>query len=346
MNITVGSIAALVGGVVEGDASATISRPAGIEQGAPGTISFLADHRYEEHAYTSQATALIVGSDFKPRQPLIPALIRVPDVRVAVAMLLDKFQGAVKPQAGISSQAMVADDTRLGEGVSVGHFAVISNGASIGKNTVVYDQVYVGPHVRIGEDCVLFPGTRIYHDCELGDRCIVHSNTVIGADGFGFAPREDGSYAKVAQVGRVRIGNDVEIGSACTIDRATMGETVIEDGVKLDNLIQIAHNVHIGAHTVIAAQAGIAGSTRIGRHCQIGGQVGFAGHLEIADGSRFQAQSGVATSISEPGQAFFGSPAIPYHQYLRAYTVFKNLPDLDKRLRKLERIISALDQSE
>ena len=339
MKISVATIAEWVNGEVEGDPQRMIHGPARIEEATEGTISFLADPRYEEYAYTSGATALLVSRDFSPRQALQAALIRVDNVRQAVASLLARFDGSQASPAGIAAQAYMAGSASLAAGVSVGRFSVVEEGASIGRDSILHDQVWIGPGVRIGERCVIFPGVRIYRDCQVGDDCIIHSNTVIGADGFGFAPQPDGSYVKIPQVGRVLIGDKVEIGSNCTIDRATMGETVIEEGVKLDNLIHIAHNVRVGAHTVMASQVGIAGSTRIGRHCQIGGQAGFSGHIEIADRTLVQAQSGIASSVTEPGQAVFGSPAIAYRQFIKAHTVFKNLPDLDKRLRRLEKML-------
>lgn len=339
MKISVATIAEWVNGEVEGDPQRMIHGPARIEEASEGTISFLADPRYEEYAYTSGASALLVGRDFSPRNAVQAALIRVDNVRQAVASLLARFDGPSASPSGIAAQAFVAGSASLASGVSVGRFSVVEEDATVGQDTILHDQVWIGPGVQIGERCVIFPGVRIYRDCLIGNDCIIHSNTVIGADGFGFAPQPDGSYVKIPQVGRVVIGDKVEIGSNCTIDRATMGETVIEEGVKLDNLIHIAHNVRVGAHTVMASQVGIAGSTRIGRHCQIGGQAGFSGHIEIADRTLVQAQSGIASSVTEPGQAVFGSPAIGYRQFIKAHTVFKNLPDLDKRLRRLEKML-------
>jgi UDP-3-O-[3-hydroxymyristoyl] glucosamine N-acyltransferase len=339
MQITVDTIALLIDGQVEGDGSLAIHGPSRIEEGQPGTITFLADLRYEEFAYTTQASALLVSRDFKPRQPLRPTLIRVADVRQAVAALLERFDGSREVHRGVSPQAAVEDSATLAPDVSVGHFSVVGQGARIGAGTMIHDQVFVGADVQIGARCVLHPGVRILHGCILGDEVVIHSNTVIGSDGFGFAPQPDGSYVKVPQVGRVHIASRVEIGANCVIDRATMGETVIEEGVKLDNLIHIAHNVRVGAHTVMAAQVGVAGSTRIGRYCQFGGQAGVAGHLEVADGTRVQAQSGIASTQPVEGQALFGSPAIGYKDYIRSYGVFKQLPDLDRRLRRLERLL-------
>lgn len=337
MRVTVAMIARLVQGDIEGDPDVEIKGPAPIEAGTPGTISFLADTKYEPFVYTTGASALLVDRSFTPRQPITASLIRVDHVRMAVASLLQAFDQSRAGTGTISPQAHVDESASLQANVSVGRFSVIDQDAEIGEGTIIHDQVSIGKGVRVGKNCVLFPGVRVYKGCKIGDNCMIHSNTVIGSDGFGFAPRADGSYDKVPQLGNVVLGDHVEIGANCVIDRATMGSTVIENGVKLDNLIQIAHNVRIGAHTVIAAQAGIAGSTHIGAHCQIGGQVGIVGHIQIADGTKIQAQSGVAGAIKENDQAVYGSPAIPYGNYVRSYAVFKQLPELEKRLRKLEK---------
>lgn len=330
-------IAQLVQGDIEGDPQLEIQGPAPIEAGTTGTISFLADQKYESFAYTTSSSALLVDRQFQPQQPISATLIRVDNVRLAVAHLLKQFDQSKAGSGTVAPQAWVDETARLGTGVSIGRFSVVEAGAEIGDGTVIHDQVSIGKGVRIGKNCVLFPGVRIYTNCQIGDDCMIHSNAVIGSDGFGFVPKEDGSYDKVPQVGNVVLEDHVEIGANCVIDRATMGSTVIETGVKLDNLIQIAHNVRVGAHTVIAAQTGIAGSTRIGAHCQIGGQVGIVGHIQIANGTKIQAQSGVAGAISIKGQAVYGSPAIPYGNYVRSYAVFKQLPELEKRLRKLEK---------
>lgn len=339
MQVTVETIARLVGGEIEGDGSRLIHAPARIEDAGQGTISFLADPRYEEHIYSSGVSALLVHHDFQPRQPISATLIRVRDVRGAVAALLQEFEQARKGPAGVSPQASVDPAAVLADQVTVGRFSIVEQGARIGKGTVIHDQTYVGRDVVIGENCVLYPGVRILHGCILGDEVIIHSNAVIGADGFGFAPQPDGSYKKIPQLGVVRIGNRVEIGANSAIDRATMGETVIEDGVKLDNLIQIAHNVRVGAHTVMAAQVGVAGSARIGRSCQLGGQVGVAGHMEIADGTRAAAQTGIAANQPESGKTLAGTPAMGFKDYIRSYGVFKSLPEMDRRLLRLERLL-------
>ncbi len=347
MQTTVKNIAALIQGQIEGDPDIQIVKPCKIEEGEPGGISFLGNPKYESYAYTTQASALLVSTEFKPKQPISATLIRVDNVYAAIAQLLDHF-GDVEggSNAGIAPQALIHADAQLGANVTVGPFTQVESGAVIGDDSRIEGQVYIGRDVRIGRGAKIGPGVRILHGCILGDGVVLHANAVIGADGFGFAPQQDGSYKKVSQVGIVEIGNQVEIGANTTIDRATMGATRIGNGVKLDNLVMIAHNVEIGDHTVIASQTGVAGSTKIGKHCRIGGQVGFSGHLTIADGTQIQAQSGIASSVSEKGQALFGSPAIPYNAYIRSYGVFKKLPDLYRKIARLERSLKTLSDKE
>lgn len=336
MQVTVGMLAALVGGKVEGNPDIVITRPSGIESAPPDAVTFLADAKYESFLYSTQAGVVLLPENFELKHPVSTTLIRVPDVRAAIASLLVQFKPG-EEVSGVASNAVVDPTAMLQDGVSVGHFSVIGRGVVIGTGTVIHDQVFVGKDVQIGRECIIYPGVKIYHGTRIGDRCIIHANVVIGADGFGFLPQPDHSWSKVPQVGIARIEDDVEIGANSTIDRATMGETVIERGAKLDNLIHIAHNVRIGAHTVIAAQVGIAGSTQVGEGCKIGGQAGIAGHITIADGTQVQAQSGIAGKIIEPNQAVFGSPAIPYGDFVRAFTVFKQLPDLAKKVSRLEK---------
>ncbi len=332
MQITVGQLAQMLHGRVEGNPDALIDRPSRIEEGGAGSISFLSNPRYEDHLYTTTATAVLVAEDFEPRKPVKTTLIRVPDVYAALAFLLERF-GQEREQSGqgVSERAEVHPEAEVEEGAYIGPFVVVERGARIAAAARLTAQVYVGENASIGEGSVLHPGVRVYRDCRIGRHCILHSNVVIGSDGFGFAPQADGSYKKVPQLGYVELEDEVEVGANTVIDRATMGATLIKKGVKLDNLIQVAHNVQIGEHTVIAAQTGIAGSTHIGSRAQIGGQVGFVGHIRVADGVKIQAQSGVAASIKEEGSAWYGSPAIPYSRFLRSYAVFKQLPDLVKK---------------
>lgn len=337
MQLSAKELAQLLNGSVEGNSDVTVNRPSKIEEGGEGTISFLGNPKYESYAYTTTASILLVNQNFQPQEPITPTLIRVDNVYESIALLLEKFNVGNNTYQGISDNAIIHESASIGENTSVGDQVIIENDAIIGKNCVFHPQVFIGHHVKIGDNVTLFPGVRIMHSCSIGDNCTVYANTVIGSDGFGYALKEDGRYEKIAQIGNVIIEDNVEIGSNTTIDRATMGSTIIRRGVKLDNLIQVAHNVEIGENTVIAAQAGIAGSTKIGKNCRIGGQVGFAGHLTIADGTQIQAQSGLASSVNEPNTAIFGSPAIGYKDYIRAYAVFKKLPDLYKKISQLEK---------
>lgn len=344
MQISAAQLAQIIQGEVEGDPSAMISHPAKIEEAGPGGITFLADPAYESFLYSTGATAVLVSNDFQPRQPISCTLIRVANVRMAVGQLLTAFQEseAAQIERTISAQAVVDPKAQLGEQVAIGRFSIVEADARIGSGTLILDQVYVGTGVRIGKNCTLHPGVRIAKGCEIGDNCVLHANVVIGSDGFGFAPQADGSYTKVPQLGKVIVEDDVEIGANTVIDRATMGATLIRKGVKLDNLIQIGHNVEIGEHTVIAAQAGIAGSSKIGKGCRIGGQVGIAGHLSIADGTQLQAQSGVGGHLRETGASLMGSPALNYRDFQRSYVVFKQLPQLYRELDRLKKELSDL----
>ncbi|MDX1940762.1 MAG: UDP-3-O-(3-hydroxymyristoyl)glucosamine N-acyltransferase [Saprospiraceae bacterium] len=337
MQLSASEIAQLLNGSVEGDPQVKVSRPSKIDEGGIGTITFLANNKYEEFAYTTTASVLLVSREFVPKQQISATLIRVENVYNSISFLLEKFGNQAVINTGISSQAFIHPNAKLGQDVSVEMFSVIEEGATIGEGSRILAQVYIGRNVVLGKNVLIYPGVKIMYDCKIGDNCIIHSNVVIGGDGFGFAPQADGAYKKVPQTGNVVIENNVEIGAGTTIDRATMGSTIIRSGVKLDNLIQIAHNVEVGENTVIAAQAGIAGSTKIGKNCRIGGQVGFAGHIIIADGTQIQAQSGIASSIEEPNTALFGSPAIGYKDYIRSYAVFKKLPELYKLLSELEK---------
>ncbi len=343
MQISAAELAHLLGGKVEGDPEVTVNRPSKIEEGQEGTISFLSNLKYEHFAYTSNASILLVSNDFEPKQPIASTLIRVPNVYESVAFLLEKFNQFKGPEEGISKQAFIHARTQIGEDVTIGHFAVIEEGAIIGNNVTIYPQVYIGPDVHIQENTSIHPGVRIYKDCKIGKNCTIHSNTVIGSDGFGFAPQDDGTYKKVAQIGNVVIEDDVEVGANTCIDRATMGSTVIKKGVKLDNLVQLAHNVEIGANTVMAAQSGVAGSTKIGANCQIGGQAGFVGHIKIADHVKVQAQSGISRPISKDHSAVYGSPALNYRDYLKSYAVFRQLPELAAKINTLEKMLEELN---
>lgn len=337
MQIAAKEIAHMLGGTLEGDGEALVKKPGKIEEGGPGTITFLANPRYEPFAYTTHCAVMLVQREFLPSMPVAAqALIRVDDVYDSLRKLMERFADVLQPKSpGVSEKAWIHPAAQVAENVSIGVFSVVEENAQVGAGSTLHAQVFIGKNVTIGKNCTLYPGVKVYHGCQIGDNCILHSNAVIGSDGFGFVPQPDGSYLKLPQLGNVVVEDNVEIGANTTVDRATMGSTVVRQGVKLDNLVMVAHNVEIGDHTVVAAQAGIAGSTKLGKFCRIGGQAGFVGHIEVADGTQVQAQSGVAASIKQPGSAVYGSPALPYNDYLRAYAVFKKLPELYKKIMKL-----------
>lgn len=346
MKVTAAQLAQLLNGSLDGDPNATVYRPARIEEAAEGDFAFLDNVKYESYAYATKASILLVHRSFKPSQPVRCTLIRVDDVRSSLALLLQKFDGANNNSNGsaVSGEAAVHQLAKIGLSTSVGAYVVIEEGAVIGNNCVIYPQVYIGRNVRIGDNVRIYPGVRIHFDCVIGDNCVLHANAVIGADGFGFAQQEDKTWKKIPQVGNVVLENNVEVGACTCIDRAALGSTLIRDGAKIDNLVHIAHNVDIGKNTALAAQVGVAGSTHLGDNIQVGGQVGFAGHISIADGTRIQAQSGLASSVSEPNSALFGSPAIGYKDFIRAHIVFKQLPDLQRKLMQLEKKLKEMEE--
>ena len=317
-------IAEILGGTVDGNPEATVTAFARIESGKPGTICFFANPKYEHYVYSCKADIIIVNKSFEPKEPVHPTMVRVDDAYSAVASLLDYVTAkkrSYRRHRGWHSK--VRWSARLGKKVYVGDFAYIGRNASIGDCTKIYENVYIGDGVKIGSFCTIYPGVRIYPGMEIGDRVIIHANAVIGADGFGFAPIEDGTWKKIEHTGNVIIEDDVEIGANACIDKSQMGSTVIRKGAKIDDLCMIAHNVEVGRNTVMAAMTGIAGSTKVGEHCIFGGQSGIAGHITIADNTSLGAQTGVLGSIKTPGQSFMGTPAIPYREYLRSYAVFK-----------------------
>lgn len=327
----------LLNGEIVGDPEVIVERPGKIEEAGPGDITFLANPKYESFAYTTNASVILVGRDFVPKEPIKATMIKVDDVYACITFLLNEFGGKVEVESGVSSQAFVHASASLGNAVSVGHFSVLEEGTEVGEETVIFSQVFIGKNAKIGKNCILYPGVKIHRDCVIGDGCILNSNAVIGGDGFGFAPQKDGSYQKIAQTGNVILEDNVEVGSNTSIDRATMGSTIIRKGAKLDNLIMVAHNVEIGENTVVAAQAGFAGSSKIGKGCMIGGQSGFVGHIQVADGTKVQAQSGVNKTIKDENSAWYGSPILPYNDYLRSYAAFRKLPKLMKRIQELEK---------
>jgi len=344
MQFTAKQISEIVNGSIEGDGDAVVSRVEKIEEAGKEGLTFLANPKYESYLYTTGASVVIVNNDQVVERPVSPTLIRVKNAYTAITLLLDQYNKFRFHKTGIEEPSFIHPSVQLGEDVYVGAFSYIGEGVKIGDNASIYPQVYIGDNVKIGAGSILFPGVRVYHDCVLGENVIIHSGTVVGSDGFGFAPQEDGTYRKISQIGNVLIENDVEIGANTTIDRATMGHTIIRKGVKLDNLIQLAHNVEVGEHSVIAAQTGISGSTKIGKHVILGGQVGAVGHITIADGSQVQAQSGINRSIEEPDLKWAGTPASQFQNQMRTQVIMQRLPDLDRRLDQLEQLVKKLKE--
>ena len=341
MEITAEQLAALVKGVVDGDGSTIINNYAKIEEAHKGCLTFLANPKYTHYIYTTEASAVLVRDDFKPEHPVKATLIRVADPYETLADLLNFVSSQAPQKLGVEQPSYVSEGVELPEGIYVGAFAYIGKGVKLGKNVKIYPQVYVGDNVTIGDDVTLYPGVKVYHGCRIGNRCIVQGGATIGGDGFGFAPRKDGTYEKIAQIGIVVLEDDVEIGANTTIDRATMGATVIHKGVKLDNLIQIAHNVEVGENTVMAAQVGVAGSTKIGKHNMVGGQVGFAGHITVGDYNGIGAQSGIPNHVGSK-QRLLGSPAIGALDYARQNVYLKRLAEMYSDISKLKKTIAEL----
>lgn len=336
MEFSASQIAALVSGKVEGDGNVTVSTFAKIEEGHPGAISFLANPKYTHFIYTTKSSIVLVSNDFVPEQPVGCTLIRVADPYATVASLLEMVSKmtAVQP-SGIEQPSFIADGVAVSEDCYVGAFAYIGKGAVIGKNVKIYPQSYIGAGAVVGDNTIIYPGVKVYHGCKIGKNCILHSGVVIGADGFGFAP-VNGEYNKIPQMGIVEIEDNVEIGANTTVDRAMMGATRVRHGVKLDNLIQVAHNCEVGANTVIAAQAGIAGSAKVGEGCMIGGQVGIAGHITVGDGTVIGAQSGIPNNV-KPGSRLMGYPAVSAGEFARQAIYVKNLDKLYDRVKTLEK---------
>ncbi|MBS1765130.1 MAG: UDP-3-O-(3-hydroxymyristoyl)glucosamine N-acyltransferase [Bacteroidetes bacterium] len=337
MKFTAQQIADLLKGTVEGNPQIEVSGLSKIEEGKPGTLSFLANPKYEPYIYTTQASIVIVNKSFEAEKAVAATLVKVEDAYKSFASLLEIYNQIVNDKKGIEQPSYIDPSATVGKDVYIGAFAYIGKNSVIGNGVKIYPHCYVGDNVVIKDNTTLFAGCRIYSFCQIGEECNIHAGVIIGADGFGFAPNEQNNYKKVPQIGNVIIEDHVEVGAGTTIDRATLGSTIIRKGVKLDNLIQIAHNVEIGENTVIAAQTGVAGSTKIGKNCMIGGQVGIVGHLNIADGVKIAAQSGIGTSITTPGEIVQGSPAFNISDYKRTYVVFKKLPQLERKVNELEK---------
>lgn len=342
MKFTAGDIAKLIQGTIEGDATATVNTVAKIEEGVPGALAFLANPKYTSYIYTTKASVVIVNNTFVADAPVAATLIRVPDAYQAFAGLLNYYNQHQNNKTGIEQPSFADASATLGADVYLGAFSYVGANAVIGNNVKIYPGCYVGNNVVIGNNTTLYPGVKVYAECRIGANVTLHSGVIVGGDGFGFAPNSDNNYNKVPQIGNVIIEDHVEVGANTTIDRATLGSTIIRKGAKLDNLIQIAHNVEIGENTVIAAQTGVAGSTKIGKNCMIGGQVGIIGHLVIADGVKIAAQSGIGNNIDKEGEIMQGSPAFAVGDYRRAYVGFRKLPSLMERITALEKELKEL----
>ncbi|NAS30531.1 UDP-3-O-(3-hydroxymyristoyl)glucosamine N-acyltransferase [Flavobacteriaceae bacterium R38] len=343
MKFTATQIAGILEGDIIGDPDIEVSKLSKIEEGTEGSLTFLANPKYKPYIYTTKASITIVNKDFESESDLDTTLILVEDAYKSFSTLLEYYNKVKLNKTGIEQPSFIADSVVLGENVYVGAFTYLGENVQIGKNVKIYPNVYIGDNAVIGDDAVIFAGAKIYSESIIGNYCVIHSGAIVGADGFGFAPDENGAFKKVPQTGNVILEDHVDIGAGTTIDRATLGSTIIRKGVKLDNQIQIAHNVEIGENTVIAAQTGIAGSTKIGKNCMIGGQVGIVGHITIGDGVRIQAQSGIGRNVKDL-EVLQGSPALNYGDYNKSYVYFKNLPKLANKINKLDKILDNNEQ--
>lgn len=343
MEFTAAQIAMMINGKVEGNADAAVSSFGKIEEATVGQLSFLANPKYEEYLYTTEASIVIVNESQELKKEVSAALIRVPDAYIAFATLLEKYQQIQQQQlTGIQQPVYIDATAKVGDQTYIGAFTYIGEKSIIGNNSKIYPNTFIGNNCIIGENTIIQPGVKIYNDTVIGNNVTIHAGTVIGGDGFGFAPQPDGTFKKIPQLGNVIIEDNVEIGANTTIDRATIGSTIIKAGAKLDNLLQIAHNVEVGNNAVIAAQAGVSGSTKIGNNVMIGGQAGIVGHIQIADGSKINAQSGVSKSIKSPNTVVTGTPAFDYTAALRSQALARNLPELEQRIKALEKILQEL----
>ncbi|MBR5654282.1 MAG: UDP-3-O-(3-hydroxymyristoyl)glucosamine N-acyltransferase [Prevotella sp.] len=344
MEFSAQQIADMVQGRVEGNPEALIHTFSKIEQGEEGSISFISNPKYAHYVYETKASVVLVNEDFELERPVTPTLIRVKNAYETVAQLLQLYESMKPKKSGIDSMAFISDTATLGENCYVGAFAYIGANVHIGKGTLIYPNAYIGDGVTLGDNCIVYPHAVIYHGCQIGNRVIMHSGSVVGADGFGFAPGADG-YDKIPQIGIVTIEDDVEIGANTCIDRSTMGSTVVHRGVKLDNLVQLAHNTEVGEHTVMSSQVGVAGSTKIGSWCMFGGQVGISGHITIGDKVWFGAQSGVPSSVKSD-QKLIGTPPMEQVPYFKSQAMFRRLPDIYKRLCALEKELETLKKEQ
>ncbi len=339
MRFTAHEISTLINGKLEGNPDVAVFQLAKIEEAQKGSISFLANPKYESFLYTTNASVVIINNDLVLDREVPNTIIRVEDPYSAFSILLEKYNTSQLDKIGIEQPSFIHPSAKIGSDVYIGAFTYVGEDVVIGNGAKIYPQCFIGDRVSINNESTLFPGVKIYHDCEIGKQVTIHANSVIGSDGFGFAPQSDGSYQKIAQIGNVIIEDDVEIGANACIDRATMGSTIIKKGVKLDNLIQIAHNAEIGSNTVVASQTGISGSTKIAENCIIGGQVGIVGHVSIAKGSQIQAKSGINRTIDEENKKWAGAPASHYQDHMRSQVVLQRLPELEKKILEFEKYL-------
>ncbi len=345
MEFTLSQLAGLLDGELEGEGHIKVNRLSKIEEAEPGSVSFLSNKKYENFIYSTKASAIIVDKGYQFARPVHTNLIRVEDAYSAFTKLLEEYQKfSLRARKGVEQPSYISETAIIGEDLYLGAFAYIGQGTRIGDQVQIYPQAYIGANVSIGNHTIIYPGVKIYDNTVIGAHCVIHAGAVIGSDGFGFAPQKDGTYRTIPQLGNVVIGDHVDIGANTTIDRATLGSTKIDHGVKLDNLVQIGHNCSIGANTVIAGQCGLAGSSKVGKNCMLAGQVGLAGHLEIADRVTLAAKTGLAKSINEEGAIKFGYPAMDHRDFLKSHAVFRNLPDLNKRIKELEEKILNLER--
>ena len=342
MQITATQIAELIRGQIEGDASVSVSAAGKIESAVAGNVSFLANPTYLHHIYDTNASVVIVANDLVLDKPVSATIIRHPMPYYGFCMVLDAWFNPHQKRSGIHPSAIISSNAQIGNDVYIGEYVVIEEGAVIGNGAQLYPQVFIGKNAHVGNNTLFYAGVKLYSECIVGNNCIIHAGTVIGSDGFGFAPTPDGTYAKIPQIGNVVIEDNVETGANCCLDRATMGSTIIRKGVKLDNMVQIAHNAEVGENTVIAGLSGVAGSTKVGKNCVIGAQVGIVGHITIADGTQIGGQSGIPKSIKEPNQQFIGSPAMLLKDSFKSQVILRNLPELEQRVRELEKRIKEL----
>jgi len=342
MQFTAHELALTLNGTIEGDPLASVNQLGKIEEAQAGALSFLANPKYEQYLYSTNASDVIVNKDLVLTGTVKATLIRVENAYSSFSLLLEIYNTIKLNKTGIEQPSFIHPSARIGENVYIGAFSYIGPNVKIGNNCKIYPHTYIADDVQIGDDVTFFPGVVIYFDCIIGNKVTIHSGAIIGSDGFGFAPESNGTYKKISQIGNVIIEDDVEIGANTTVDRATLGSTIIRRGVKLDNLIQVAHNAEIGANTVVAAQTGISGSSKVGENCIIGGQVGIVGHINIAKGSQIQAKSGISRSITGEGKKWAGAPAVSYQDNLRSQVIINRLPALEKRINELEKIIAEL----